>query len=569
VPGTACMALSALLAFAPAFGQSDAPPPPAKKDRYLVRLGAPASEGATPQLLNGRLILFFLPDTRRWDGIAPAGGPFLTAPQPIASIAVKDASEGSEVAIEVDPLTTASAESTAVASLAELDGAWKVQAVFDSDFTEAGHLGPGNLVSEPVAIELARDATDEVAIALETRIAAPAAEDAAVRGVERFERASTMLGAALRRSASIRATVVLPFGYDDLAYPRRMWPTIYVLGDFGSKGAEAFESASVLRDPGARAAVPQAVWVFLDSSSPWGHRAFCDSDAHGPVARALVEEFIPALEERFRLISEPGARVLLGHGFGGWNAIHLALTAPGTFGSCFASAPDFVDFSAVGRIDLYRDASMFTARDGTDAPAVRSILGPNDDRLHLTLREQMLAERAVDPMGRSGQRWAARDAMWSPWDAERNAPRAICDASTGAPDPIAGEAWSRFDIAKRLEREPAAIGPLLSERVSILASTRDSFYRNEAVARLKAKLDAWRAEETAAGRVPSDRGRIEVVDDLDDESLRQLAVLRFHRDIAAALRATGHADPIRLDEANRANRPSGESRPVPAPRPGG
>jgi hypothetical protein len=287
------------------------------------------------------------------------------------------------------------------------------------------------------------------------------------------------------------------------------------------------------------------------------------------MARALVEEFIPALEERFRLIPEPGARVLLGHGFGGWNAIHLALTAPGTFGSCFASAPDFVDFSAVGRIDLYRDASMFTARDGTDAPAVRSILGPNDDRLHLTLREQMLAERAVDPTGRSGQRWAARDAMWSPWDAERNAPRAICDASTGAPDPIAGEAWSRFDIAKRLEREPAAIGPLLSERVSILASTRDSFYRNEAVARLKAKLDAWRAEEMAAGRVPSDRGRIEVVDDLDDESLRQLAVLRFHRDIAAGLRATGHADPIRLDEASRANHPSGESRPVPAPRPGG
>ncbi len=542
-------------------------PPPAKKDRYLVKLGAAVAGGAEPKLLTGRLILFFLPDTARWAGVAPADGPFLTTPQPIASVAVLDAAAGSEVAIEIDPLTAADAG--ALAGLAELDGAWRVQAVLDSDFTVPGHLGPENLLSEPVLVELARETADEIAIALETRIVLPAVEDPTTRGVERFDRASKLLSAALRRPASIRATVVLPYGYDDLAFPRRMWPTVYVLGDFGSRGLESFDAAPVLRDPSARAAVPQAVWVYLDCSSPWGHRAFCDSAAHGPAARALVEEFIPALEERFRVIPESSARVLLGHGFGGWNAIHLALTAPATFGSCFASAPDFVDLSAIGRIDLYRDASMFTARDGTDARAVRSILGPNDDRLHLTLRQQVHAERAVDPMGRSGQRWAARDALWSPWDAERNAPRAICDASTGAIDALAGEAWSQFDIAKRLERAPASIGPLLAERVSVLVSTRDSFYRNEAVARLKAKLDAWRAEETAAGRVPSDRGRIELVDGLDDESLRQLAVLRFHRDIAAALRATGHADPIRLDEENRANRPSGELRPVPAPRPGG
>ena len=50
----------------------------------------------------------------------------------------------------------------------------------------------------------------------------------------------------------------------------------------------------------------------------------------------------------------------------------------------------------------------------------------------------------------------------------------------------------------------------------------------DAVARLKAKLDAWRARETAAGRTPSDRGSIEIVDGLDEEALRQLAMLRFH-----------------------------------------
>ena len=582
----------------------DEPTTPSKKDRYLVRMPAPpsaasgsdgqpaakapASEAPTtdrpPDQLtvqppaeprSGRLILFLVPDTPRWEAVAPAAGPFLGTALPIASIAVRDLADGAEVALVADPIAGADDPLGALAMLAELDGAWRVQAVFDADFTEPGHLGPGNLVSEPTSVELARDRSDEVVLELTTRIeradgtGESEAEGTAASGIERFERSSKLLGAALRRPASLRATVVLPYGYEDLSFPRRMWPTIYVIGDFGADELEAIAAAPALRDPGARAAVPQAVWVFLDATTPWGYGGFCDSDANGPLQRALVEEFIPALEERFRLIARTDARVLLGHGFGGWSAIHLALSAPTVFGACYASAPDFVDFSALGRVDLYRDASLFTARDGAEAPAVRSILGPNDDRLHLTLRDQIFAERAIDPDGRSGQRWAARDAMWSPWDAGRNAPRAICDAVTGAIDAVAGESWARVDIARRLERDPASTGPILAERVHILCSARDSFYRNEAVARLKAKLDAWRARETAAGRTPSDRGWIEIVDGLDDEALRQLARLRFHREIAANLRAAGHADPLRLDEGTRANRPSGEPRPTPAPRPRG
>jgi len=449
--------------------------------------------------------------------------------------------------------------------------------VLDIDFTERGHLGPGNLVSEPVRIELARDHADEVTATLSRRIPPPAAaadddpDDAspAAAPVQWLTRRSKQLGAALHRTTDMRVGVVLPYGYDDLSFPRRMWPTIYVLGDFGASHRDALFAAAALRDPNARAAVPQAVWVFLEPTTPWGASGFCDSDANGPVARALVDELIPALEERFRLIPQANARVLLGHGFGGWAAIHLALTAPSVFGSCYASAPDFVDFSALGTIDLYRDQSLFVARDGSEAPALRSILGPNDDLLRFTTREQIATERAIDPDGRSGERWAARDAMWSPWQPERNAPRAICDARTGEIDLIAAESWSRVDIAKRLEREPAAVGPLLASRVHILCGARDSFYRNEAVARLKAKLDAWRAREATAGRTPSDRGSIELIDDVDDDALRQLAVLRFHRAIAAELRAAGHAEDQRLDTENRATRPPGSARPKPEPPRGG
>jgi S-formylglutathione hydrolase FrmB len=285
-----------------------------------------------------------------------------------------------------------------------------------------------------VRIELARDHADEVTATLSRRIPPPAADDdddnpgdasPAAAPVQWLTRRSKQLGAALHRTTDMRVGVVLPYGYDDLSFPRRMWPTIYVLGDFGASHRDALFAAAALRDPNARAAVPQAVWVFLEPTTPWGASGFCDSDANGPVARALVDELIPALEERFRLIPQANARVLLGHGFGGWAAIHLALTAPSVFGSCYASAPDFVDFSALGTIDLYRDQSLFVARDGSEAPALRSILGPNDDLLRFTTREQIATERAIDPDGRSGERWAARDAMWSPWQPERYAPRAI------------------------------------------------------------------------------------------------------------------------------------------------
>jgi hypothetical protein len=86
------------------------------------------------------------------------------------------------------------------------------------------------------------------------------------------------------------------------------------------------------------------------------------------------------------------------------------------------------------------------------------------------------------------------------------------------------------------------------------------------VARLRAKLEEWRARETAAGRPPAGGGWIEIVDGPDDESLRQLAILRFHREIAADLRAAGHAEAIRLDEENRSLE---APRPAPVPRPGG
>ena len=547
--------LAAALVQTVALAQIEIALPPAPKDRYLVTV-APAAAGEqgapTSARPGGRLILFFTPDTARWTGIEPADGPFFEKPQPIHSIAVGAAEvrDGSEIAF--DPRAAVSFG----APLDELDGAWRVQAVLDIDFTARGHLGPGNLVSEVARIELDSTRADEIKIAL-TRVvpaldAAVAEEAAAESGpadaprLVWISRRSELLSQHFRRDFALRAGIVLPYGYHDLDHARRIWPTIYVIPGFGGTHRDAARAAEALSSRQAQAAVPQAVWVFLDAETAWGHHGFCDSEANGPVGRALVEELVPFLEERFRLLAKPEARIVHGHSSGGWTAIHLSMSYPEIFGACFASSPDPVDFSAFQRTNLYRDPNLFVARDGAETPSHRVPLAPTEDRVTMTVRAEIAAERAIDPDGRSGEQWAAWEAMWSPLDPLRAAPRRLCDPATGEIDVITADAWSRHDLARRFEKDPEKYGPLLAGRVRLVCGTRDSFYLNEAVARLKAKVDAWRAAKVSRGeRPPAGPGFIELLEGLTHDGAYELAQVRFHKAMREHLKDHGLAeDPL-------------------------
>ena len=586
-PGARDAAAPATSSPGSASGSPPAPSPSAESE--TTPASTPASTPtSTPA---GRLILFLVPDTPRFAGVAPAEGPFFESLQPIVSMPVASQVDGAIV--EFDFAQAAEFRG----ALETLDGAWRVQAVLDTDFTERGHLGPGNLVSVPLRVELASDRADEVRLELsevlpavapmpDTTNATNAAGEEAGQVSRQatgqatlvwIERKSELLSRHFGREFKMRAGVVLPYGYHDLSFPRRMWPSIYVVGGFGANHLAAADAAPALQSPQARAAIPQAAWIFLDADTPWGHSGFVDSETNGPIGRALVEEFIPYLEERFRLVRATEARIVTGHSSGGWTAVHLVTTYPEIFGAAFASAPDPVDFSAFQETDLYRDLNLFVSSDGRETPSYRGVLGPSDDRVFMTVRDEVASENAIDPNGRSGCQWAAWDAMWSPFDLERAAPRPLCDPATGEIDPVTVEAWSRHDIARRFTKDPARIGRILEDRVRILCGTRDSYYLQRAVARLKAKVEAWKADARTRGApIREGDGSIELIDGLTHDTIYAYAQIRFHQEMVAYLRALGLADapPVaggtrRNDGESDIERPLRDDRPAPAPAPTG
>jgi hypothetical protein len=498
--------------------------PPAKADRLRVRIPGEHVDLLAAGAPSGRLLVFFVTEGSRIDA-DPVEAPFFEDPQPMAGIDVKDLAAG--VPIEFG-------EGTAwyPFPMSDFDGTFRVQAVLDRDTTVRGHRGPGNLMGPVTTITLSRSAEDDVVLELNALVPQePMPEGQIGDDPERPQLVWVNLPSSLVTSRSTpavhRAAVILPPGYHDTTHPRRVWPTIYVIPGFGGRHLGATSLMKVVHSEIGEAALPPAVWVVLDPDGPLGHHGFVDSVANGPRGTALTTELVPWLEERFRLDARPEARMVTGHSSGGWSSLWLALTYPETFGTCFSSAPDPVDFSAFQTVDLYADPNAFVDAGGAEFPSFREPMRDAFDRVCMNNRDEIMMEWVLSPAGLSGEQWDAWCSMWSPVDSITGHPRRLVDASTGAIDPVVVEAWSTFDIARRLREDPERYLPLWRDRVHLVCGDRDNFYLERAVDRLRTAL----AELPGAG-APADAatvpGYVELLQRADHGTASALSSLRFY-----------------------------------------
>ena len=472
----------------------------------------------------------------------PIDAPFYSQPQPLASVEVEGLAPDAVVTFDGTSLAWPS-------SLDELDGEYRVQALFrlnsPSSSELRGHLAPGNLRSEVKRVTLDRDAVDEIELELSARIEdEPLGSAPNLKWVEvRSERLSASQG----HDVVMRAGVVFPKDYDVLTAKRRFWPTVYVIPGFGGDHRMAEHYASMMQTRGAELIAPQAVYVVLDPNGPLGHHGFVNAPSQGDRGDALVRELIPALEERFRLVAKPEARIVTGHSSGGWSSLWLQLQYPDVFGACFSSAPDPVDFSAFQQSDLYHDACAFTDAEGREVGSYRQPLGPDQDRVMMTVREEMGVEHVLGPLGDSGEQWGAWAAMFGsvpPMGKGARLPRQAIDPETGAIDHALVERdWSRFDIARLVTSDWPRYGPILAERVRLLCGERDSYYLNRAVERLRDKVAALRQKDIDAGRMPpSGQGYIELVPRATHETIVPLTTMRWNKEMIEYLKAKGLHD---------------------------
>ncbi len=349
-----------------------------------------------------------------------------------------------------------------------------LQAVMRRDLdTPSIGTGNGTGYSEVVQRELDGATGGNVDLRIDRVVEIPPFRE--TESLKLLEIRSALLSAFHGRDVMLRAAVILPPDYTRDAEAR--YPALYMIGGFGSDHRIApFMQRHFAQLKGA----DRLCFIVPDPLCGNGHHAFADSSNNGPYSRAFVEELIPALEARFRIVPEPGGRFLAGVSSGGWASLWLQVSYPDLFGGVWSFAPDPVDFRAFQRIDLY-------------APHASAYVGPDGERLPIMRAGDNVAiwvddfARMEVVQGTGGQLWSF-EAAFSPRGPDGR-PMPLYDRGTGDIDPDVVEAWKHYDIRLRLERNWPDLKNRLAGKLHIFVGARDDFYLDEAV-RLAA---AWLA----------------------------------------------------------------------------
>lgn len=466
----------------------------------------------------GRLVVYLIGEGSKENAHAdPADGPFFDDPQPMFGISVKDLRPGEKAVVD-------NAATGFPVNLSGLPaGAYRVQAVLDLHREDSSwKREEGNLYSEVVSLRLNEvDAPERHAITLTKVVKARPFPGAP--GVEEFTVRSALLSAFHGREVVLKAGVRLPRGYG--AAGSKRFPTVYEVPGFGGDHHDAAEGPHPLGGG--------AFWVVLNPESGNGHTLFADSANNGPWGRALVEELIPALEARYRMIPEAGARVLRGHSSGGWSTLWLLLNHPGTFGATWSTSPDPVDFRRFQIVDIYSDENAFVdlappQRGGKERPSYR-----RDGRERMTIRQENMMEEVLGPDNTSGQQWDSWFAVFGPRN-ERGNPAALFDL-TGAIDRGVAERYRAYDIGALVRGNREKHAPLFHERVRLIVGDADNYYLNEAVALVKAEVGA---------RAGEGRGSITILPGLDHGTVFMAPEMRgIPSEIMDHFRRAGYAAP--------------------------
>jgi S-formylglutathione hydrolase FrmB len=301
----------------------------------------------------------------------------------------------------------------------------------------------------------------------------------ASRNVVETDVSSPMLTAFRNAPTVIRAQVLLPDSYGDEA--ERRYPTIFWVHGFDND----YRLNAVWIDrwkDAMNAAGTAFIVVALDGSIDTGHHEFANSANNGPWGDALVREFIPSLDQKFRTIANPADRFLAGHSSGGWSVLWLQINYPSEFGGAWSLAPDPVDFHDFTGPNLWRQPSQnfYHAPEGAPYWLVR-LRGRDVE----TIQTYVQREDRTPPQDRQ---FDSFDAVFSPREAD-GTPQRLFDHQTGAIDPAVERYWDEhYDIAHLIDERWPQLEPKLHGKLHVIVGTEDTYHLEGAVRLLGAEL---------------------------------------------------------------------------------
>jgi hypothetical protein len=363
---------------------------------------------------------------------------------------------------------------------------------------------PGNVISKPQLVAFDPAKPGEIRLTLKDVIP-PIPEPKDTEFVKYFKFRSPSLSKFWGRDIYLNGHVLVPKDFDK--HPEARYPLVVNQGHF-PEGFSGFRTTPP--DPNLKCVpsarfnepcynrieqqeaydfykkwvsddFPRMLIVEIDHSNPYFDDSYAVNSANlGPYGDAIMYEFIPALEKKYRGIGQGWSRFTYGGSTGGWIALAVQVFYPEEYNGAFAACPDTIDFRQTKVVNIYDDANAFWKIGPFGRVPVminRNYLG----HVGWTNEMENRYERVLGSKSRSGGQWDIWDAVYSPMG-EDGYPRPVWDKTTGVIDKQVAAYWrDNYDLRHIMERDWKTLGPKLQGKVHIYVGDMDNFYLNNAV----------------------------------------------------------------------------------------
>jgi len=356
--------------------------------------------------------------------------------------------------------------------------------------------GEGNLFSEVQRVYLDPSKDQEVEIVC-NQANPPVTVPPDSKLVKRIKIKSKLLTDFWGQPMYLGATVLLPKDYHQK--PNTQYPVNYQHGHFSlgvpfgftdpdGPPSRSRRSSKEFTDYWLSDDCPGLIAIKILHPCPYYDDSYAvNSPNVGPFDDAINHELIPYLEEQFRIIPKPYARILSGGSTGGWIALAQQIYHPDIYGGVFSLCSDPVDFHYHQIVNIYEDDNAYYSDTGWDR-----IERPNtrrtDGNIRSTMRMENHYELVVGDKNRSGGQWDIWEAAYSPIG-EDGYPARVWDKVTGEIDHAVAEEWKKYDLHEYLKQNWEFIGKDLVGKLFIYTGDMDSFYLNNAMELLEGFLE--------------------------------------------------------------------------------